>query len=84
MRYICGGLATACLISLSGVALAEDFVNAETDPRAIVLRDAEIARAGCLTGANSRSVSGLDQRAPEYLSQATVVSTGLLPFVACE
>lgn len=45
MRYICGGLATACLISLSGVALAEDFVNAETDPRAIVLRDAEIARA---------------------------------------
>ncbi|WP_200959626.1 lytic transglycosylase domain-containing protein [Bosea sp. Root670] len=45
MRYICGGLAAACLISLSGVALAEDFVNAETDPRAIVLRDAEIARA---------------------------------------
>lgn len=45
MRYICGGLAAACLISLSGVALAEDFVNAETDPRAIVRRDAEIARA---------------------------------------
>jgi soluble lytic murein transglycosylase-like protein len=45
MRYICGGLAAACLISLSGAALAEDFVNAETDPRAIVLRDAEIARA---------------------------------------
>jgi len=45
MRYICGGLAAACLISLSGVALAEDLVNAETDPRAIVLRDAEIARA---------------------------------------
>jgi len=45
MRYICGGLAAACLISLSGVALAEDFVNAETDPRALVVRDAEIARA---------------------------------------
>ena len=45
MRYIYGGLAAACLISLSGVALAEEFVNAETDPRAIVLRDAEIARA---------------------------------------
>ena len=45
MRYFCGGLAAACLISLSGVALAEDFVNAETDPRAIVRRDAEIARA---------------------------------------
>ena len=45
MRYICGGLATACLISLSGVALAEDFVNAETDPRALIVRDAEIARA---------------------------------------
>ncbi|WP_306224840.1 lytic transglycosylase domain-containing protein [Bosea beijingensis] len=27
------------------MALAEDFVNAETDPRAIVRRDAEIARA---------------------------------------
>lgn len=45
MRYICGGLAAACLISLSGVALAEDYVNAETDPRALVVRDAEIARA---------------------------------------
>ncbi len=45
MRYICGGLAAACLISLSGVALAEDFVNAETDPRALIVRDAEIARA---------------------------------------
>ncbi|RYE33897.1 MAG: lytic transglycosylase domain-containing protein [Hyphomicrobiales bacterium] len=45
MRYICGGLAVTCLISLSGVALAEEFVNAETDPRAIVRRDAEIARA---------------------------------------
>lgn len=50
MRYICGGLAAACLISLSGVALAEDFVNAETDPRAIVLRDAEIARAKAAEG----------------------------------
>ncbi|MCO5091893.1 lytic transglycosylase domain-containing protein [Bosea sp. (in: a-proteobacteria)] len=45
MRYICGGLVGACLISLSGVALAEDLVNAETDPRALVVRDAEIARA---------------------------------------
>jgi soluble lytic murein transglycosylase-like protein len=45
MRYICGCLAAACLISLSGVALAEDFVNAETDPRALIVRDAEIARA---------------------------------------
>lgn len=50
MRYICGGLTAACLISLSGVALAEDFVNAETDPRAIVLRDAEIARAKAAEG----------------------------------
>lgn len=50
MRYICSGLAAACLISLSGVALAEDFVNAETDPRAIVLRDAEIARAKAAAG----------------------------------
>ncbi len=50
MRYICGVLAAACLISLSGVALAEDFVNAETDPRAIVLRDAEIARAKAAEG----------------------------------
>ncbi len=50
MRYICGGLAAACLISLSGMALAEDFVNAETDPRAIVRRDAEIARAKAAEG----------------------------------
>lgn len=50
MRYIYGGLAAACLISLSGAALAEEFVNAETDPRAIVLRDAEIARAKAAEG----------------------------------
>lgn len=55
MRYICGGLAAACLISLSGVALAEDFVNAETDPRAIVLRDAEIARAKAAEGKGEES-----------------------------
>ena len=50
MRYICGGLAAACLISLSGVALAEDFVNAETDPRSLLVRDAEIARAKAAEG----------------------------------
>ena len=50
MRYICGGLAAACLISLSGVARSEGYVNAETDPRAIVLRDAEIARSKSADG----------------------------------
>jgi len=44
MRYICGGLAAACLISLSGLASAEEFVNAETDARAFIVREAEIAR----------------------------------------
>lgn len=32
------------MISLSGVASAEQYVNAETDPRALIVRDAEIAR----------------------------------------
>ena len=45
MRYLCGGLAAACLISLSGLASAEEFVNAETDARAFIVREAEIARA---------------------------------------
>ncbi|MGX1742916.1 lytic transglycosylase domain-containing protein [Bosea sp. NPDC055353] len=58
MRYICGGLAAACLISLSGGALAEDFVNAETDPRAIVLRDAEIARAKAAEGKGEEAQAG--------------------------
>ena len=58
MRYICGGLAAACLISLSGMALAEDFVNAETDPRAIVLRDAEIARAKAAEGKGEEVQAG--------------------------
>ena len=44
MRYISGCLAAACLISLSGVASAEEFVNAETDARAFIVREAEIAR----------------------------------------
>lgn len=44
MRYVCGGLAAACLISLSGIASAEEFVNAETDARAFIVREAEIAR----------------------------------------
>lgn len=44
MRYISGGLAVACLISLSGIASAEEFVNAETDARAFIVREAEIAR----------------------------------------
>ncbi|CAH1674706.1 Lytic transglycosylase domain-containing protein [Hyphomicrobiales bacterium] len=44
MRYICGGLAAVCLISLSGVASAEEFVNTETDARAFIVREAEIAR----------------------------------------
>lgn len=39
-----------CLISLSGVARSEGYVNAETDPRAIVLRDAEIARSKSADG----------------------------------
>lgn len=33
-----------CLISLSGVASAEEFVNTETDARAFIVREAEIAR----------------------------------------
>ncbi|SIQ27470.1 Soluble lytic murein transglycosylase [Bosea sp. TND4EK4] len=44
MKYVYGGLAAAVLISLTGMASAEEFVNSETDPRAIVVRDAEIAR----------------------------------------
>ncbi len=44
MRYIFGGLAAAVLISLPALASAEEFVNAETDPRALLVRDAEIAR----------------------------------------
>lgn len=44
MRYICCGLAAVCLISLSGIASAEEFVNAETDARAFIVREAEIAR----------------------------------------
>jgi len=44
MRYICGGLAAVCLISLSGLASAEEFVNTETDARAFIVREAEIAR----------------------------------------
>ncbi len=44
MRYIFGGLAAVSLISLSTIASAEEFVNAETDPRALLVRDAEIAR----------------------------------------
>lgn len=44
MKYVYGGLIAAVLISLTGVASAEEFVNAEMDPRAIMARDAEIAR----------------------------------------
>lgn len=44
MRYIFGGLAAAVLISLPALASAQEFVNSETDPRALVVRDAEIAR----------------------------------------
>jgi soluble lytic murein transglycosylase-like protein len=44
MRYIFGGLAAAVLISLPALASAQEFVNAETDPRALLVRDAEIAR----------------------------------------
>lgn len=44
MRYISGGLAAVCLISLSGLASAEELVNAETDARAFIVREAEIAR----------------------------------------
>lgn len=57
MRYISGCLVAACLISLSGVASAEDFVNAETDPRALLLRDAEIARLKA-AGATSDADAG--------------------------
>lgn len=59
MRYISGCLVAACLISLSGVASAEDFVNAETDPRALLVRDAEIARlkaAGATSDADAGKV----------------------------
>jgi soluble lytic murein transglycosylase-like protein len=45
MRYICGGLAAACLISLASGASADEMVNAETDARAFIVREAEIARA---------------------------------------
>lgn len=44
MKSIYGGLVAAVLISLPGMALAEEFVNKETDPRALIVRDAEIAR----------------------------------------
>lgn len=44
MRYIFGGLAVAVLISLPAIASAQEFVNSETDPRALLMRDAEIAR----------------------------------------
>ncbi|WP_051987496.1 lytic transglycosylase domain-containing protein [Bosea sp. UNC402CLCol] len=52
MRYVFGGLAAALLISLPAIASAGEFVNAETDPRALLVRDAEIARekAGDTTG----------------------------------
>jgi soluble lytic murein transglycosylase-like protein len=73
MRYICGGLAAACLISLSGVALAEDFVNAETDPRAIVLRDAEIARAKA-AGAKGEEVP-TETRAAKSAARAAKAET---------
>ena len=45
MRYICGSLAAACLISLASGASADEMVNAETDARAFIVREAEIARA---------------------------------------
>jgi soluble lytic murein transglycosylase-like protein len=44
MKSIYGGLVAAVLISLPGIAFAEEFVNSETDPRALIVRDAEIAR----------------------------------------
>ncbi len=53
MRYIFGGLATALLISLPSIASAEEFVNAETDPRALLIRDAEIAREKAVDGTGS-------------------------------
>ncbi len=42
------------------------------------------SHTGCLTGANSRSVSGSGSLSRIVQAQATVVSTGMLPFVACE
>ena len=45
MRYICGALASVCLISLVSGASASEMVNAETDARAFIVREAEIARA---------------------------------------
>lgn len=93
MRYICGGLAAACLISLSGAALAEDFVNAETDPRALIVRDAEIARAkaaaakgeeapaeASATKANTRSAKA-ESRASRALA-APAGSEGIKAIVA--
>jgi len=75
---------TSTVVNSTPAGIRRGFLRfrcSRTDVRCAPVLD---SRAGCLTGANSRSVSGLDQRAPEYLSQATVVSTGMLPFVACE
>ncbi|WP_199093495.1 transglycosylase SLT domain-containing protein [Bosea sp. ASV33] len=84
MRYICGGLAVACLISLSGVALAEDFVNAETDPRALIVRDAEIARAKAAAAkgeeapaeASATKVSARSAKAEARASRALAAPAG--------
>lgn len=64
MRYIFGGLALAALISLPSIASAEELVNAETDPRALLVRDAAIAQekaaddAGAETSAATTPVKG--------------------------
>ncbi len=57
MRYICGGLAAACLISLASGALANEMVNAETDARAFIVREAEIARTASGETAGKRAAT---------------------------
>jgi len=57
MRYICGGLAAACLISLASGASASEMVNAETDARAFIVREAEIARGNSGETAGKRAAT---------------------------
>jgi soluble lytic murein transglycosylase-like protein len=87
MRYISGGLVAACLISLSGAALAEDFVNAETDPRALLVRDAEIARAKAAEGdeaprAEAPAAAPAAARAETHAGRAPAGSEGIRAIVA--
>lgn len=57
MRYICGALASVCLISLASGASASEMVNAETDARAFIMREAEIARGNSGETGGKRAAS---------------------------